>query len=160
MRTPVLTCGSALTNPGPYPSTSHNLARAGYGLAQQPRGGYGHVRIFDGYYPVHRLIFMVENGFLPDSLFVLHKCDNRLCVRSSHLFPGTQKENIADAIQKGRIARGESLPQTKLTEASVIEIKKALAGGSRGIELAKLFGVNQSTICDIKKGRKWSWLRI
>lgn len=34
--------------------------------------------------------------------FVLHKCDNPLCVRHSHHFLGTQKENIGDMVKKGR----------------------------------------------------------
>lgn len=40
-----------------------------------------------------------------DKLFVLHRCDNPPCVNPSHLFLGTNKENIHDALQKGRLHR-------------------------------------------------------
>jgi hypothetical protein len=46
-----------------------------------------------------------------DGLFVLHKCDNPLCVNPEHLFEGTQKENIADMIGKGR--RGKPFPGSR-----------------------------------------------
>lgn len=45
---------------------------------------------------------MLINGPIRDGLYVLHKCDNRLCVRVDHLFLGTQKENLADMRSKGR----------------------------------------------------------
>lgn len=36
------------------------------------------------------------------SLFALHKCDIPACVNPEHLFKGTQKQNMQDAIRKGR----------------------------------------------------------
>lgn len=36
------------------------------------------------------------------SLFVLHHCDNGMCVKPSHLFLGTQSDNIRDAVKKRR----------------------------------------------------------
>lgn len=37
----------------------------------------------------------------PDE-FCCHKCDNTKCINPSHIFIGSQKENIRDAIQKNR----------------------------------------------------------
>lgn len=43
---------------------------------------------------------------IPDGLRVLHYCDNRICCSPFHLWLGTQKENIQDAVKKGRMAKG------------------------------------------------------
>lgn len=53
----------------------------------------------------HRLAWKYTNGEIPDGLYVLHKCDNRRCCNPNHLFLGTQKDNIQDAIRKGRFGK-------------------------------------------------------
>lgn len=53
----------------------------------------------------HRVSWLIATGTLPEGLFVLHKCDNRSCVRPDHLFLGTQRDNLADMTQKGRRSR-------------------------------------------------------
>lgn len=52
-----------------------------------------------------------------DDLFALHRCDNPMCVNPDHLWWGTQKENIRDALAKGRLdLSGLALaPQLKAT---------------------------------------------
>jgi hypothetical protein len=44
----------------------------------------------------------LKNGPVPDGLFVLHRCDNRLCVNPDHLFLSTQADNVRDMVAKGR----------------------------------------------------------
>lgn len=42
---------------------------------------------------------------IPPKLQVLHRCDNPPCCRPSHLFLGTQSDNVRDCLAKGRAGR-------------------------------------------------------
>jgi hypothetical protein len=50
----------------------------------------------------HRVSWQLTNGLIPAKLFVLHKCDISICVNPSHLFLGTQTDNLNDMTNKGR----------------------------------------------------------
>src|SRR6266404_4287882 len=54
----------------------------------------------------HRMSWLIHNGELPKGVLILHKCDNPPCVRPDHLYAGTPKDNMQDAIKRGRFRPG------------------------------------------------------
>ena len=105
----------------------------------------------------HRVAFTLVKGTIPEGLSVLHKCDNGRCVNPDHLFLGTQQDNIADMIAKGRNyklppLKGEKHGMCKLSFAQCEEIRSLYAsGGYSQWYLAHKFSVGQSQIGRIIK---------
>lgn len=122
--------------------------------------GYGQFKI--GTIPrlAHRVSFELASGAVPHGLSVLHSCDNRRCVRPDHLRAGTQKDNIADMISRGRRAstRGENGGAAKLTESDVLSIRARHAGGESQSLLAREFGVKPCTVSLVISRKNWGHL--
>ena len=118
--------------------------------------GYGHINVGGKVHRAHRLSYQLHIGEIPKGMCVLHRCDNRACINPDHLFLGTQAENMADKVAKGRQQAGAENPMAKLTEPEVVAIKRMLAK-HYGVQhfLARWFGVNQSTIYMIAAGKNW-----
>lgn len=97
----------------------------------------------------------------------LHSCDNPPCCNPAHLFPGTNLDNIADKIAKGRatpvpsITHPERLPRgsqhykARLTEQIVRDIRRDLGNGISQQAIAERHNVKQPTISDIAIGKTW-----
>lgn len=105
-----------------------------------------------------RASWLLHNGPIPEGMFVCHTCDVGACVNPNHLFIGTQKDNIQDAVKKSRMARGMSTNTNKLTEDQVREIRKYLAYGVTQQSLARNYGVSQVLISTIALRKTWAWL--
>lgn len=93
---------------GPCWEWTRLLDRAGYGILSG-RINSGPKRMLRA----HRVSWFIEHGVMPE-LCVLHRCDNRRCVRPSHLFLGTLAENLADMTAKGR--RVINMPTAEMRE--------------------------------------------
>jgi hypothetical protein len=64
--------------------------------------GYGEVRFGGKSQLAPRVVYSLAVGPIPDGLYVLHRCDNPPCCNPAHLFVGTQRDNVADMMAKGR----------------------------------------------------------
>src|ERR1700733_2081816 len=74
----------------------------------QNGAGYGVLRVNGKNELAHRISYVINNGSIDSDLWVLHKCDNKQCVRPDHLFLGTRSDNIRDMYSKGRGNRPNS----------------------------------------------------
>ena len=93
------------------------------------RQGYGFIYRNDKNRLTHRYAWEMARGEIPTGMMVLHKCDVTACVRLSHLFLGTQTDNMRDMVKKGRESRlgapkGERNPTSKLTSELVRRIRR------------------------------------
>lgn len=113
------------------------------------RSGYGQRTVDYKRWRAHRYAWTQAYGPIPRGMAVLHTCDNRACVNIEHLRLGTQAENMSDMRAKQR-------HHTKLTPATVAEIRSLLADGEATKVLAARFGVNVKTIRDIRRGSTWN----
>lgn len=117
------------------------------------RDGYG--RFFE-MRRAHRFSWYLHNGPIPDGLHVLHTCDNPPCVRPDHLFLGTNTDNVADKIAKGRGQFGERHGMAIITESQVSEIRQRYAaGGISQTALGAEYGLSQTGISQIVMKKCW-----
>jgi len=103
----------------------------------------------------HRVSWELSHGPIRDQLHVLHKCDNKKCVRPDHLFLGTRQDNMSNMAAKGRAMRGERHLAAKLSTIEVRIIRKLRAAGYPLARLAAVFGVAETSICALCKRRTW-----
>lgn len=126
-------------------------------------GGYGSFMVRSlGYSKrvtdrAHRVAWRLARGPIPPGMQILHKCDVRLCVNPEHLFLGTNADNVADRVRKGRSAsqQGAKNPRAVLTPLAVALIR-ATPGETR--LFAELFGVAPNVIRYARTGKTWRHL--
>lgn len=108
----------------------------------------------------HRLAWVRAKGAIPAGMCVLHSCDNPRCVNPSHLFLGTNMDNVADRQRKGRNRPpvGERNGSAKLANAQVVRMRFLLANGIPNKLVAVAYGVSTCTVSQIKTRRNWGWL--
>ncbi len=122
------------------------------GAGARGKPGYGFL-YWETEVLAHRVSWIMHNGLIPDRLLVLHRCDIRNCVNPSHLFLGTQRDNVHDMIAKDRAKYlfGENNPSARLTTNQVAAV---IADARPQDEIALAFGINQSTVSRLKAGKR------
>jgi len=120
-----------------------------------PRG-YGQFRFNKKPYQAHRFSFEYFVGDLKEGLVICHNCNNTKCVNPEHLRQDTQKSNMIDRTY------AEKQHTQKLSAENAKEIKIALLTPYLGInkDLSIKYGVNKSTISQIKNNLIWSHIKI
>lgn len=106
----------------------------------------------------HQVAWQLANGrSIPNGLHILHSCNVKLCVRPSHLYPGTQLQNVADSIAAGTFncGRGERHGHARLTTEQVLAIRRKASEGKPYQKLAEDFDVSPATIWSIRTRKTW-----
>jgi hypothetical protein len=102
--------------------------------------GYGLIAIDKHNWRAHRLSYCIKHGSVPEGMYLLHQCDNKICVNPAHLKPGTHQENMAEMKERGRASTG---PKRRLTAD---QIKYILESGKSLSVLTAELGVHPRTI--------------
>lgn len=106
----------------------------------------------------HRVAWELTHGPIPDGAYVLHHCDVPGCVNPGHLFIGSQADNVADMMSKGRHggSAGAANGRAKLTRSEVAEIRSRYkAGNISQSALARQYRVAQQLVSRIVRGEAW-----
>lgn len=119
------------------------------------KNGYGVFTAEGRQQKAHRLAYKLWRGPIPVGLLVCHACDVRACVKPSHLFVGSQRDNVRDMRSKGRDRppRGEINAQSKLRDRDVHRILEDAAPAHR---VARALGVSLTTVNEVRRGRRWA----
>ena len=134
------------------------------GLIKGLRGGYGTFWFNGTDRKAHRYSYIIHHPLTIDlwehrEILVCHRCDNPKCVNPSHLFLGSVADNNKDCDVKGRRNqfKGEQLPQSKLTDDDVREIRiKYANGGITYKQLALEYDVSMVLIGKIVRRLNWT----
>ncbi len=132
-------------------------------IGYKAESGHGIARNDGKPIKAHRLAWILLRGPIPSGIFVCHHCDNPACVRPTHLFLGTAKDNNRDRHFKGRsrglftagadhpakIRAGDGHWCTKLSNKNVKEIRRLHSTGWSQKALGTAFDVNPATISRI-----------
>jgi hypothetical protein len=103
----------------------------------------------------HRVAWFITTGTWP-TLDVLHKCDNKKCVRFNHLFEGTDQTNADDREAKGRSGARVGAGKTKrpmLSERDVLAIRNAPSVSIT--QLSREFKADRHTIWKVRSYRTY-----
>jgi hypothetical protein len=116
--------------------------------------GYGQTWYQGKKEAAHRVIYALRHGPIQPGKQVLHRCDNRACLRDEHHHLGTHTENMRDRNQKGRQAAGARHGCAKGSDDVIDEICALYATGQYSQELlGAMYGRSQRSVSQLVLGQ-------
>ncbi len=120
--------------------------------------GYGKFKLNGKTQGAHRVAYKLCIGE-PGALLVLHTCDNRKCCNPKHLFLGTNADNAADKVRKGRNyvpdVRGEMNGNAIVTKQEVDKWRLQRLAGVSIAEIARREGKTYALVYGCVTGDRW-----
>lgn len=111
---------------------------------------YGVIKIGNINIPAHRLSYYLNFGIDPKELQVLHHCDNPRCVNPTHLFLGTNKDNIDDKVKKGRQAKNQCWNKGVETKFRLWDNKNCNLNKSDFLEAKDIYERGEMTLSELE----------
>lgn len=144
-----------------------------YTKAVRNSKGYGAFWMDGKTVGAHKAAYRLSIGPIPIGLDCLHNCDNPLCCNPNHLWLGTNDDNVADKVAKGRQAkgpkhsairrktalRGENHPFSRLSTPEIVNIRKMRKAGWILKDIGRLFSVSLQTVRTICIGKGWAHIK-
>ena len=134
--------------------------------------GYGNFDVNGKKQLAHRVAWELTYGPIPEGLLCLHTCDNPACNNPKHLWLGTNQDNVADMVAKGRQShklkgipkkeeskvymKGSKNGRSRLTEQDVICIRVLYQAGVQQAKIARMYKISPSQINLIIKRKAWT----
>ncbi|WP_336715353.1 HNH endonuclease [Arthrobacter sp. USHLN218] len=119
------------------------------------KGGYGVLKSSGKMYQAHRVAYQELVAEIPEGLLLRHTCDNPPCINPKHLIPGTQKDNMQDALKRKRIVNGERSANHKLKDSEVAQMRALhTTGRFTQAALAEKFKCSRTQVSNILSGKR------
>ena len=107
----------------------------------------------------HRVSWELKNNKkFPRDLLGCHSCNNPECVNPQHIYPGDHFDNGLD-LHKDNSRHQRIHPTAPLTRSQVKQIRRMHASGKTGREIAKKFGITETTVSKIVRRKTYIHVR-
>jgi hypothetical protein len=118
------------------------------------RDGYGYPKRNQKPILAHRWSYEHHYNYcLNPCIVIRHTCDNPACCNPLHLLPGTQADNVQDAINRNRMRRK---PRRIFTLEQLNQMKELRTTGMSQQKIADLYQCSQNAI-SYWEARNWAY---
>lgn len=107
---------------------------------------------------IHPLVLEAFKGPRPPKYDACHIDGSRTNNHISNLKWATRKENVNDMVKHKSLVHGEKHPNSKLTNAQVLEARKLYKSGISGGKLMKKYGVSKTAMYYALNKTQWKYI--